>query len=94
MKVILEVSLTSDYKVLVESADTIEDAKRGFDPCDDLSGAEVVGGSSEINEAYEVVDCPECEGRGRHIIKSVDFPNGYPYTCKKCNGDGYVRCSP
>jgi DnaJ-class molecular chaperone len=91
MKVILEVATTSNYKVLAEYADSIEDAKSGFDPCDDLQGAEIVGGCAEVTEAYEVVDCPECKGKGRFWVKSEDFPNGYPQSCKKCHGNGYLK---
>ena len=91
MKVILEVTTTTTYKVLSEYADSIEDAKRGFDPCDDLSGAEITGGSVDIADAYEVVDCPDCNGKGRHWIKSAEFPNGYPHICKKCRGNGYIK---
>lgn len=91
MKVILEVTTTSTYKVLAEFADNVEDAKRGFDPCDDLQGAEITGGTAYIDDAYEVIDCPDCKGEGNYWVKSDDFPNGYPHTCKTCHGDGYLK---
>jgi DnaJ-class molecular chaperone len=91
MKVILEVTATTTYKVLTEFADTIDDAKIGFDPCEDLSGSEITGGTVDIDDAYEVIDCSDCNGKGHVWIKSDDFPNGYPHTCKKCRGDGYLK---
>ena len=91
MKVVLEVTSYTTHRVLTEYGDTIEEAKDGFDPCEDLHGSEVTGGNTEIDDAYEVIDCPDCLGKGTIRSTSEDFPKGYPKTCRKCSGRGYIK---
>lgn len=100
MKVVLEVTSYTTHKVLTEYADSIEEAKNGFEPCEDLSGSEVTGGNCNINDAYEVIDCPDCKGRRVIPVKTPEwenlenktiFPDGFLHTCKRCHGDGYIR---
>lgn len=90
MKVLLKIAYTQDYDIVVDDVDSVVDAIAGFDPCDDLTDAIPVGGGCKVESACQIIDCPECGGKGYHYFENPDS-TGNSKSCKKCYGDGYIR---
>ena len=89
MKVLLKVAYTQDYEIVVD-ADSVVDAIAGFDPCDHLTDAIPVGGGCKVESACQVIECPDCGGKGYHYFKNLDG-TGNSKTCQTCYRDGYIR---
>lgn len=89
MKVLLKVSVTTEYDVITDAYDSLLDAKEYFDPSEDLQGAVSTYCYSEVKDAIQIYDCPDCKGRG--VLFKDDK---YIGTCKRCRGNGYVKEVP
>lgn len=90
MQVLLRIVYTQEYDIIVDYADSVKDAISGFDPCDDLQNAIPVCGDCRVEGAIEVMDCPECNGKGYHWFKNPDG-TANSRGCQKCHGNGYIE---
>ena len=85
MQVVLRVVSTIAYDVICDDADSVESAKKAFEPKDIHTAIEVER-NNIIEDAFEVVDCEKCRGLG------VASPRGTLFgTCKECDGRGWMR---
>ena len=89
MRVLLNVTSTQEYEVIMEDVDSIEQAKKRFDPCEDLGGLVPTGGTAYPTDGIEIKDCPDCGGRGRYYPATKNFYEDN--RCKTCRGDGYLK---
>lgn len=94
MDVVLKVIYTQEYHIRVRDVDSVEQAKNSFDECEDLQGEIAVNGYTEIEDGYEVIDCPDCDKYGNIHIKDNTGKTIAVHTCRKCNGEGYLKKEP
>lgn len=90
MKVLLKIAYTQEYDIIVNNVDSIVDAMAQFDPCENLSDVVPVDGGFKIAYAVQIIDCPDCNGKGYHYFKNPDGI-GNSEDCKTCHGNGYIR---
>jgi hypothetical protein len=62
MNVVLKVTSYKTYDVYFDDVENIDDAKGLFEP-EDLEDAIETGGADTIDDAIEVVECPDCGGK-------------------------------
>lgn len=86
MRTLLIIEETRTFKIVLEGMESLEEAKSSFDPCEDLDGELPVGGSFEVVDVKEVIDCPDCGGKG--------FTKPGYHNCQKCGGKGWILPDP
>lgn len=87
MHVVLKVTSYKTYDVYFDDVESLEDAKGLFEP-EDLEDSVETGGADTIDEAIEVVECPDCDGWGR-LYPSES--NVFVRICEKCDGNGWIN---
>jgi DnaJ-class molecular chaperone len=86
MQVVLKVVSTIESDIICDGVESVEDAKKAFEP-KDIQAAIEVERNNIIKDAFEVVDCDACDGWG--VIGLVKRGTDSK-TCKKCEGRGWM----
>ena len=72
MDVLLKVTYTQEFEVRRRDVESVKQAIAQFDPCEDLEGQIATYGHAFAESGVEIIDCPECGGKGYHYFENAD----------------------